>query len=210
MQSSIRKMSSTAGKCAGFDVVLTTYDSIKTKEVTIPVDASGCAILGGPRSTSKSNDGWLSAREAGTKTGDSAQQKCHQFSVLHRMSWHRVIFIDELGRQGYLTKPGTARALAAVAIHAKVRFNFFEKEEDVVHGKVESKFKDDRRQLKSIMAALQLPEGRTDKFVGSYMLDVQKVKTGELDLLDDSSSSEEEEDSYEIDSDDDNLTEPVW
>ena len=104
MQSSIRKMANTAGKCAGFDVVLTTYDSIKTKEVTVPVDANGCAILGGTNRNTD-NDGWLSSRDAGTQTGASAKQKCHQLSVLHRMSWFRVIFLDCLGRKGEFLLP---------------------------------------------------------------------------------------------------------
>jgi hypothetical protein len=38
------------------------------------------------------------------------------------MSWHRLILMDVLGRQGFLTKPGTARAQAAVAINALSRF----------------------------------------------------------------------------------------
>eukprot|EP00581_Thalassiosira_minuscula_P012866 CAMPEP_0183718190 /NCGR_PEP_ID=MMETSP0737-20130205/11520_1 /TAXON_ID=385413 /ORGANISM="Thalassiosira miniscula, Strain CCMP1093" /LENGTH=114 /DNA_ID=CAMNT_0025947709 /DNA_START=66 /DNA_END=406 /DNA_ORIENTATION=- len=37
MQSTLRKLATTAGKCAGFDVVLTTYDALKTKEATVPV-----------------------------------------------------------------------------------------------------------------------------------------------------------------------------
>ena len=158
MQSSIRKLASTAGKCAGYDVILTTYDSLKTKEVTIPVDSSGVSILGGPSSHSKSNDGWLTSRDAGTQSGASAKQKCHQMSVLHRMSWHRVIFIDELGRKGFLIKPGTARAQASVAINSNLRLIFFEKEEEVTNSKDESKFKDDRRQLRSIVTTLHLPE----------------------------------------------------
>jgi len=194
MQSSIRKLASTAGKCAGYDIVLTTYDSLKTKEVTIPVDSSGISILGGPSSHSKSNDGWLTSRDAGTQSGASAKQKCHQMSVLHRMSWHRVIFIDELGRKGFLIKPGTARAQASVAINSNLRLIFFEKEEEVTNSKDESKFKDDRRQLRSIVTTLHLQEKmKLDKFVGSYVLDVKKaIKSSELDLLDETSSEEEE------------------
>lgn len=100
MQSSLRKLASTAGKCAGFDVVLTTYDSIKTKEVTVPVDSSGIAILGGS-GRNNDGDGWFTSRAPGsTQSGVAAPQKCHQMSVLHRMSWFRVIFMDVLGRKG--------------------------------------------------------------------------------------------------------------
>ena len=57
MQSGLRKLANTAGKCAGFDVVLTTYDAIKSKEVTVPVDSSGCAILGSSSSSSEDGGG---------------------------------------------------------------------------------------------------------------------------------------------------------
>lgn len=105
MQSTVRKLASAAGKASGFDIVLTTYDSLKTKEVTVPLDASGRAILGGTgrRGGASGDDGdggWLTSRDAGTQSGSSAPQKCQQLSVLHRMSWFRVIFMDVLGRKG--------------------------------------------------------------------------------------------------------------
>lgn len=206
MQSSLRKLANTAGKCAGFDVVLTTYDSMKTKEVTVPVDSSGCAILGGS-SRNSGDDGWFISRgPGGTQSGVLSPQKCHQLSVLHRMSWFRVIFIDVLGRKGFLTKPGTARAQAAVAINSKSRFAFFEKEEDTT-SKAEAKFKDDRRQLRSIITALHLPERmKLDKLMGTFILDINKAgKASELDLLDPSSS---DEDSSERETSNDDLSEP--
>jgi len=106
MQSMLRKLPNTAGKCAGFDVVLTTYDAIKSKEVTVPVDSAGCAILGSNASSNGKGgeDGWLTCRGGSGNTqsdgGVSAPQKCHQLSALHRMSWFRVIFMDVLGRKG--------------------------------------------------------------------------------------------------------------
>ena len=100
IQSTIRKLAQTAGKSAGFDVVLTTYDAIKSKEVVVPVDSSGCAILGGS-AHGNDEDGWFTSRDSGTQSGASAPQKCHQLSVLHRMSWFRVIFMDVLGRKGW-------------------------------------------------------------------------------------------------------------
>jgi hypothetical protein len=99
MQSSLRKLANTAGKCAGFDVVLTTYDILRTKEVTIPVDLIGRAILGGSV-PSNEDDGWFTSRASGTQSGLCAPQKCHQLSVLHRLSWFRVILIDILGQKG--------------------------------------------------------------------------------------------------------------
>mmetsp|Transcript_17058 Transcript_17058/g.30939 ORF Transcript_17058/g.30939 Transcript_17058/m.30939 type:complete len:1118 (+) Transcript_17058:283-3636(+) len=212
MQSTLRKLANTAGKCAGFDVVLTTYDAIKSKEVTIAVDSAGCAILGSSGGgSSNKDDGWFSSRGgSGTQSGGvAAPQKCHQLSVLHRMSWFRVIFMDVLGRKGFLTKPGTARAQAAVAIHSKSRFAFFEKEEDAPI-KVEEKFKDDRRQLRSIITVLQLPERmKLDKLIGSHILDVNQVgKVNEVNRLETSSSSSSDEDVSEKESIDDDLTDP--
>ncbi len=99
IQSSLRKLANIAGKCAGFDVVLTTYDTIRTKEVTIPVDALGRAILGGSVPSNEC-DGWFTSRGLGTQSGPSVPQKCHQLSVLHRLSWFRVIFMDILGQKG--------------------------------------------------------------------------------------------------------------
>ena len=99
MQSSLRKLANIAVKCAGFDVCLTTYDTIRTKEVTIPVDSIGRAILGGSV-PSNEDDGWFTSRGSGTQSGPSAPQKCHQLSVLHRLSWFRVIFMDILGQKG--------------------------------------------------------------------------------------------------------------
>ena len=147
MQANIRKLGPTAAKCAGFDVVISTYDAVKTKEVTIPVDARGCAILGS-NGRSDNDEGWLASRASGAQTGASAQQKCLPLSVLHRLCWCRVIFLDVLGLKGedlhclgltevlliafqrifliwilgFLTKPGTARSVAAIALNSKSRY----------------------------------------------------------------------------------------
>jgi hypothetical protein len=81
------------------------------------------------------------------------------------------------------------------------------------NSKAESKFKDDRRQLRSIVTAMHLPERmKLDKFVGTYILDVSKaVKLCELDLDDSSSCSEEYvSDSEESSDDNNNLTRQQW
>ena len=101
---------------------------MKAKEVTVPVNEYGCAILDNNTDTTTTNadgdgGGWLTSRASGSQCGAEAPRKCHQLSVLHRMSWHRVILMDVLGRQGFLTKPGTARAQAAVAINALSRYD---------------------------------------------------------------------------------------
>jgi len=211
MQSTSRKQASTASKCAGFDVVLTTYDAIKSKEATIPVDSYGCAIL---RQTATENpsshdDGWMTVRTSGTESAATQPQKCLLLSILHRMSWFRVILIDELGRKGFVTKPGTARAQAAVALHSKSRFIFFEKDETIANTSHEDKFKDDRRQLRSVATALQLPETtKLDKLMTDFVLDVSKAckSTEGSDRTALSSSSD---DYFSESSADNQLTDPL-
>ena len=92
VQANVRKVGTFAATCAGFDVVLSTYDAVKTKEVTVPVDSFGYAFLGASEQSNK--DGWLASRASGTSA------KCLQLSVLHRLSWCRIIFLDVLGRKG--------------------------------------------------------------------------------------------------------------
>ncbi|KAL7544521.1 hypothetical protein ACHAWF_007899, partial [Thalassiosira exigua] len=213
MPSTARKLSSAAGKCAGFDVVLTTYDALKAKEVTMPVDPpTGRAVLGGDPADDDDGDGadgWFTARDAsGTQAtgGRGAPRECRQLSVLHRVAWFRVVFVDVLGRKGFLTKPGTARAMAAVAVNSKSRIIFFEKEETT--NKAEEKFKDDRRQLRSIINALHLPEQtKLNELIGSYILDINQMgKTKEAKRRE--SSSEDEEYVSEEENSHDDLADP--
>ncbi len=98
VQANVRKLGAFAAKCAGYDVVLSTYDAVKTKEVTVPVDSFGYAALGASEQ-SNNNDGWLASRVSGTSA------KCLQLSVLHRLCWCRIIFLDVLGRKGKNSVP---------------------------------------------------------------------------------------------------------
>ena len=117
-------------KAAGFDVVLTTYDAIKTKEMNAAVDSSGRATTQDDISQGE----WLSTRmmsSGGTGTTDESQQgggsssnSVQVLSRLHGIQWHRLIFMDELGRSSYLTKPGTTRLQAAAALKGERRYVF--------------------------------------------------------------------------------------
>ncbi len=106
---------STAEKATKFDVVLTTYDALKAADVTIPVDALGHAIL----SSSTEESGWLNSRTVSSQC--TRPQLCKALSVLHKLNFHRAIFVDLLGRKSFLAKKGTSRAAAAVALRAKSR-----------------------------------------------------------------------------------------
>ena len=111
ISSAERKRSKIAGKCAGFQVVLTTYDALKAKESSYALDDIGRAIY----DDSGSQGGWMTSRS------QSNRQSCEHLSVLHQLTWHRVIFMDVLGRQSYTCKPATARFKATIALNAKSR-----------------------------------------------------------------------------------------
>jgi hypothetical protein len=191
LQSNQRKHASAAAKCAVYDVVLTTYDLLKSKEVTVPIDSLGKAILKSDSKSVADDGGWLKTRGSETQSGGEAKKTCLQLSILHRMSWYRMIMIDSLGkkgdeRKGYLTKPDTARAEAAKAVNSLSRFIFFVKEEE--DEKMEKKFKNDRKQIKSVLQALHLPPGTTAKaFLGTWAHDVKSNSKSKESSLDSSS-----------------------
>jgi hypothetical protein len=108
-----RKRTSTASRCAGYDIVVTTFDAIKSKDIAIPLDRAGHVIL----EKIGFQDGWYSARSGGSDAPD----RCEQLSVLHQITWRRVIFVDMLGRKSYLAKLGTSRVVAAVALSSLSR-----------------------------------------------------------------------------------------
>jgi hypothetical protein len=109
-----RKRASIASRCAGYDIVVTTFDAIKSKDIAIPLDSDGHVIL----EKIGFQDGWYSTRSGGS---GEASGRCEQLSVLHQITWRRVVFVDELGRKSYLAKMGTARAVASVALSSSSR-----------------------------------------------------------------------------------------
>jgi hypothetical protein len=114
MTASERKRTSTANTCCGYDVVVTTFDALKSKDVALPLDDDGHVV------TEKIGfqDGWYSSRNAG---GNEAPQRCEELSVLHQVVWRRVLFVDVLGRKCFLGKLGTARAVSAAALNSNSR-----------------------------------------------------------------------------------------
>jgi hypothetical protein len=110
-----RKSPSTAKRCALFDVILTTFDAIKSPDIATPVDDLGYAI---PNKDARSQ-GWYSSRTASQSS--VGPQKCKQFSILHQVQFRRIIFADVLGRKSFLAKKNTARASAAVALQGRTR-----------------------------------------------------------------------------------------
>ena len=186
LQAKDRKNANAAAKCAVYDVVLTTYDLLKNKDATIPVDSIGKAILDSDSKKNVDDGGWLKTRGSETQSGGEAKKTCLQLSILHRMSWYRVLMMDSLGRKGYLTKPDTARFVAAKAVNSLSRFIIFVKEDDDI--KMENKFKNDRKQIKSVVQLLHLPSGTSARiFLERWAHDVKSnIKESESSL--DSSS----------------------
>jgi hypothetical protein len=109
-----RKTRTTADKCCKYHVVLTTYDCLKSTDVTLNLDADGYVST-----TDTSNGaGWYSSRNTSSQI-EGVQ--CKQLSVLHCLKWSRVVFLDTVGRKSFLVKQETGRALAARLLKSNVR-----------------------------------------------------------------------------------------
>mmetsp|Transcript_7379 Transcript_7379/g.16104 ORF Transcript_7379/g.16104 Transcript_7379/m.16104 type:complete len:1382 (-) Transcript_7379:151-4296(-) len=187
ISSSERKRSKTAGKCAGFQIVITTYDALKCRESSFALDELGRAVV----HEESSQGGWMASRS------QSRPLSCEHLSVLHQLIWHRVIFMDVLGRQSYTAKPTTARYKSSVALNSKSRFIFFEKETGSTTYHLEDSFKESRKQLCAVAATLHIPEDEAEELiVGHAMVDFRDVKEDEGQLDADGSRYEEDESRY--------------
>ena len=137
LPSSERKRPATASRSATFDIVITTYDALKSTDCTVRLDDDGHVVLG-QEAESQAFGGWMNKRSASSSTASQrlggqsqrlgshsqtvdAAARCTQLSVLHRVQWRRIIFSDELGRKCFLAKKETARAQAAAAVNANTR-----------------------------------------------------------------------------------------
>lgn len=113
---------STAEKATKYDVVLTTYDALKSTDIAIPVDDRGYAIISKPKTE---KNGWMTSRTVSGSSSSQSEsicpQKCKQLCVLHKVNFQRIVFVDILGRKSFLAKNGTARAAASMALRANSR-----------------------------------------------------------------------------------------
>lgn len=112
-----RVRQNTAEKATKYDVVLTTYDALKSTDIAVPIDDHGYAIISKPQE----DNGWMISRKASSQSESVRSQKCKQLCVLHKVNFQRVIFVDVLGRKSFLAKNGTARAAASIALRANSR-----------------------------------------------------------------------------------------
>ena len=123
-----RKTLTTAEKAAQFDVVLTTYDALKATDMTVSLNEKGHTVH-----KKATEDGWYTTttsprarvHRASTAAAEQERTSNKQLSVLHRISWRRVVFSDALGRKCFLAKAGTARVHAATALNAQSRCVLF-------------------------------------------------------------------------------------
>ena len=149
-----RIRSSSADKLREYDVVVTTYDAMKSPDVTIPLTDEGYAILTNPNA-SKS---WHTSRTP-SQQENSAPQSTKQLSILHRIHFQRIIFVDVLGRKCFLAKGGTARSAAAVALNGSSRIAFFQETEVDGGNPLRNLRKSDKRAMHSVSCALRLTRG---------------------------------------------------
>lgn len=111
-------------RIAGFDIVLTTFDTIKAKERTFttePVYDSPIFenTVMNPASSLGSKGKWI---DATSFSGDPIKRRsCKQLSCLHGLLWNKVIFVDTLGPQNFSLKINTARAGAGKSLVARSR-----------------------------------------------------------------------------------------
>ncbi len=86
---------------------------------------------------------------------------------------------------------------------------FFEKDETTTNTALEDKFKDDRRQLRAVATALQLPETtKLDTLMNRFVLDINKTcRNTESNVR--SALSSSSDDYFSDSSADDQLTDPL-
>jgi hypothetical protein len=158
-----RKSISTAKRCCRFGVVLTTFDALKSPDVTVSLDENGFVRFS---NVGVEDGGWFSTRDCSQVAASQAAQPWSQatintnkqLSVLHLVQWKRVIFVDEVGRKTYLAKPETARFVAVRALAAASRLVFFPKgqDDDEEESGIKALIHSDKKALKTLAAALRL------------------------------------------------------
>jgi hypothetical protein len=154
-----RKSQSCAEKSVHFDVVLSTYDSLKSPDVALKLDRDGFAIT----TASKSDDGWFtSSSSSASQHVDQIERNCKQLSALHRVHWRRLILVDVLGRKSFLSKLDTARVKAVRAVNADSRLAFFVSSDDDTISGIQALIKSDRTALSSLASVLRMERDEAD------------------------------------------------
>ena len=111
-----RSRRSTLDRYKEYDIVLTTFDALKSTDVTVSLNDQGHAKVSNEES--QMSDCWYASRS-------QASQSCKKLSLLHLIRWQHVCFTDTLGKKSYTLKHETTRSSAAQALEATKRFVFF-------------------------------------------------------------------------------------
>lgn len=148
---------STSERACMYDVLLSTYDAMKSPDNAIPVDEDGRAIV---RKTSD-HGGWHASRST-PECELEVPSRTKQLSVLHRVQFKRIIFVDALGRKCFLAKGNTARASAAVALNGESRLVFFGQIDGGGSSALRALRKSDKGAFRSVSAVLHLADGQSD------------------------------------------------
>ena len=146
--------------CSNYDVVLTTFDSIISKDTVVTLDTQGHAVSG----KTGDKDGWYSAPRDNNQAPEERNRNTH-LSVLHLIHWQRVLFVDSLGRKSYLAKVGTLRGKAAVALNSTRRYVFFAANAEEQITPILALRKSDRNAVRSVCAVLRLPLDKAEQCV---------------------------------------------
>jgi hypothetical protein len=166
-----RKTQSCAEKSVHFDVVLTTYDSLKSPDVALKLDRAGFTIT----TSSKSNDGWFTSSSSSSQNVDQMERNCKLLSALHRVHWRRLLLVDVLGRKSFLSKLDTARVNAVRAMNADSRLAFFVSSDDDTISGIQALVKSDRTALASLSSVLRIEKDEADmtSLLGDVVFDFQ-------------------------------------
>ena len=174
-----RKSLATTERLIRYSVVLTTFEALKSNDTTLPVNAEGSLVL--PRTknhhhknqhSSSPGGEWHSSRNGGSQAAASSTstQESHrscsvrQCSILHCLSWRRVIFFDTLGRRSFLVKPDTCRFLASASLETPSRLVFFPHDDhDDEHRDtgLDRLLKSDKKAVPAMCRLLQLDQTET-------------------------------------------------
>ena len=175
-----RKSLATTERLIRYSVVLTTFEALKSNDTTLPVNAEGSLVL--PRTknhhhknqhSSSPGGEWHSSRNGGSQaTASTSTQESHrscsvrQCSILHCLSWRRVIFFDTLGRRSFLVKPDTSRFLASASLETPSRLVFFPQDDhDDEHRDtgLDRLLKSDKKAVSAMCRLLQLDHTETSR-----------------------------------------------
>lgn len=144
-----RTRTTASTNCSTYDVVLTTFDAIMSKDVATTLNDDGHVIK------RDSQNGWLSSRSSSSDEDDVI--RVEKLSILHKLDWRRIVLVDDLGRKSYLAKAGTMRAKAAIALNAASRFVFFNHSGDKTN-QWEALRRSDKNSFDTVAAVLRLAD----------------------------------------------------